>query len=741
MTISSIALASRAVDRPIGLRTRNDLQKNPSVGGGVIVSDLIASTHHELTREEAWLLDALQNLSEPTPTWHELQKQYEQAFAPRRIRFEELASHLGRLHEAGLLVAERSGQGEALWRRRIKQASNQRRWAWAQLLSIRLPGWNPKPLLDGMRFIGQLFFSPFGAILAFGLWTIAILILMSSASRFANELPHLSDFTSPTWIVSLFIGIAILKTLHELGHALACHRYGAEVREMGVLLLMFMPCLYSDVTDVWRLPSRWQRLIITLAGVLVELSLAAIGVIIWRYSEPGWVHLFALQIVLIASVTTLLVNLNPLMRYDGYYLLSDLTATPNLWTRSRQAMTQLATRWLVKQADPQQRHEPLGIALYGLLSQLFLYSILVGFAWITIAVSRASKAEVVGWALVAIVGLGVVIPSLTKLISWFFRPRRENPLRILRTALVIAGIASLGHIALQISLPERIGAPAIVVPAQASIIAATLGGRLVQSIPLGTKVKTGDLIAKLESPELARRQADIESELAACQLELELIESQRTTDPMTAALIPTAKARIESCQKRLHELHAEIEQLTLRAPRPGIVLPPPRRTPDEGDQLLAWSGRLLSNSDHNANWGAWVEGGDVVAMVANPEAWELELIVADSDAEHLVTGLPVRLAIRQQNEGILLGKVVEIARQSMPQQQEKATSSIFASQWIPQSSETVRKVRVQLETQQPSYNPSRLIAGGLGVARIDVGWKPMGKQLMDWLYATFRLPL
>lgn len=756
MNLPLSALACSSVDRPIGLRARNDLQLSRSAGGGVIVSDLIASSHHELTNEEAALLESLTiqatkavqanradqtEQAKQTATLRELQKQYEQEFAPRRISFEELSSRLGSLHKAGLLVAEQVGQGDVLWQRREQRTSSQRRWAWAKLLSIRLPGIGPQPLLDRLSFVGRIAFSPFGAFFAFGLWTIALLILMGSASRFLAELPSLMDLASPLWLASLFVGIAVLKSLHELGHALACHRYGAEVREMGVLLLMFMPCLYSDVTDAWRLPSRWQRLMITLAGVVVELTLAAVAIVIWRFSEPGFVHTMALQIVLIASLATLLVNLNPLMRYDGYYLLSDLAETPNLWTRSRQAVTSLATDWLVKQDQNKPKREPSWIALYGFLSQLFLYSILVGFAWLLLAVSQALHAEVIGWGIIGLIGIGMVLPSLMKTIAWFRRPRHEQPVRKIRTALLAVGLAIFAYAIVELPLPNRIGAPAVVVPAESDVVAATLAGRLAFTLPIGTEVKAGEVIAVLESPELLRQQLAVESELASCELELELIEAQRTADPTIAAQIPTAKARIESCQKRLDELLSEVGRLTLRASRSGVLLTPSPRHLSDNDrgELPTWTGQLLSDAEFNSNLGAWIEVGDVVAMIVEPNAWEIELQVTDADTERLATGQSVRIALRQQTFGLLQGEVIEIGRQSQALQEEASANSTWAAQWLPLSKETVRKVRVQLK-EHDSLSETTFVAGGLGEARIDAGRKSIGAQLVDLFNATFRLP-
>ena len=97
-----------------------------------------------------------------------------------------------------------------------------------------------------------------------------------------------ADWRNLVW---LFAAIGVVKVLHELGHALACKHFGGEVPEMGVLLLVFVPCLYCDVTDAWRLPSKWQRILISSAGMIVEFVIASVATIVWWYSQPGWFNL------------------------------------------------------------------------------------------------------------------------------------------------------------------------------------------------------------------------------------------------------------------------------------------------------------------------------------------------------------------------------------------------------------------------------------------------------------------
>ncbi len=159
----------------------------------------------------------------------------------------------------------------------------------------------------------------------------------------------MADWRNLLWLLAT---IGCVKVLHELGHALACKHFGGQVPEMGVLLLVFVPCLYCDVTDAWRFTSKWQRIVVSAAGMMVELVIASLATIVWWYAQPGLVQLVALDVMIVSTVHTLAVNGNPLLRYDGYYILSDLVESPNLWQRSRDALSNLAGHWLLgQQAD------------------------------------------------------------------------------------------------------------------------------------------------------------------------------------------------------------------------------------------------------------------------------------------------------------------------------------------------------------------------------------------------------
>jgi putative peptide zinc metalloprotease protein len=131
----------------------------------------------------------------------------------------------------------------------------------------------------------------------------------------------------------------VVKALHEWSHALAVKRWGGRVREAGLMFLVFTPVPYVDATDSYGFSGKWQRAAVAAAGILAELALGAIAVYLWWLSEPGLLRAVAYNVILIAGVSTLLVNGNPLMRYDGYFVLSEALEIPNLAQRATKFWT------------------------------------------------------------------------------------------------------------------------------------------------------------------------------------------------------------------------------------------------------------------------------------------------------------------------------------------------------------------------------------------------------------------
>ncbi|TWT43354.1 site-2 protease family protein [Botrimarina hoheduenensis] len=725
-----MSTASLAVEhRPLPFRCRAGLNWRAS-GAGRIVSDTVTGRHHELSADEAALLEWLTD----RPSLRILAQRYNQRFAPRRIETAQLQLLLARLHEAGLIESTARGPTDSLWRRRQEQRSRERRWAWTRLLAFRVPMGRPAWCLEPLRPVADCLFSRLGLLIAIGCWIAGAMAITGAPARFVQELPRLAWLGQPDMAVTLLIALALIKTLHEVAHGLAATRFDVRVREAGVLFLFFTPCLYCDVSDAWRLADRRARMMIGAAGVLAEITLAALAAIVWRFAEPGLLSVLAMNTMVLASLGTLLVNLNPLVRFDGYYLLSDATETANLAERGRRAATRLLTRPFYR-ADTNEPPESRALACYGLASQAYLAVMLGGFLWLVISVSRTWHLEALGWMLVGVIGASVLAGPLRRLTTLLAAPRKPGRFRTGRLFFGATLAALLIGVFVAVPCPRRIDAKAIVALVEPATICVTHAGRLIETTPLGSHLVRGDVIARLENPATAQLVASARAELKARQEEVRLLESLRESDPLAAAQLPTAKAAIASARGLLDEALADSERLTLRAPRAGIVMASPLNEPSASltSEARPDLDPSLLSPEHR---GRWLELGTPLCVVADPNEVEIELFIDERVATDLAPGQRVRVALDQREGRFAIACITQIASHYdsllFRGEKDRAGSGPQRQPWEQSSTRVARATLTADQADQASMH-----WGGLGRARIEAGTEPLASQLLGWLRRNF----
>src|SRR3954453_14581448 len=186
----------------------------------------------------------------------------------------------------------------------------------------------------------------------------ALTLVASQWSTFSSRLPDFQSFFNWRTIVYFWCSLAVVKVIHEFGHGLTAKHYGGEVHEMGMLFLVLTPALYCDVTDCWLLPSKWKRIWISAAGIYVECFLASIATFVWWNTEQGLLNSLPLATMFICSVNTIMFNANPLLRYDGYYVMSDWLEIPNLRIKSTQFFAYLFQEKVLGLEIPVQSYMP-----------------------------------------------------------------------------------------------------------------------------------------------------------------------------------------------------------------------------------------------------------------------------------------------------------------------------------------------------------------------------------------------
>ena len=399
----------------------------------------------------------------------EILSRFARRFAPRRLTSERLHSFVVRLHRDGLVVSQAAGQGAQLLDRADAAARRRRVMALANPVAIRLPGVNASRLLEWLDPLARVAFGRTAVALALGLILAAAALVMTHFAAFQARLPEARSYLTPRNAVVLLLAVSLVKVLHELGHALACRRFGGECHEIGPMLLMFAPCLYCDVSDSWMFTSRWQRMAVAAAGIYVELALAAAATFFWWWSEPGLASALALDIMLVCSVGTVLFNGNPLLRYDGYYILSDLVEIPNL---AEQAATAWRDFWggLLLGLDDRTEHvdrwwqQPFLIA-YALAAGLYRWMVVILLLWFCYRTLVPHRLETLAVVLATIVVAGMLAEPVMRGVRFVRTPGAQaQPTR--RRGLIAAGLAALVAAAVAlVPLPLHVTAPVVIEPA------------------------------------------------------------------------------------------------------------------------------------------------------------------------------------------------------------------------------------------------------------------------------------
>ncbi len=730
-----------SIDRPLALRLRPDLVAVPVEMAGAstwVVKDPLTLEHFHFSTEEHALLEMLRR----HVSLAEMSREFKRQFPPRTINEPELWAFLNRLHEAGLLMSDAVGQGDELLQRRRTERLRSWSLAWAQLTAIRFRGINPDAALTAIHRHGRWLFSRTALALAMLVVLFAASIVIGHFDEVRARLPELSVFADWRNLVWLFAAIGAIKCLHELGHALACKHFGGEVPEMGVLLLVFVPCLYTDVTDTWRLASKWQRILVSAAGMLVELVIASLATIVWWYAQPSLVQLIALDVMLICTINTLAVNGNPLLRYDGYYILTDLVESPNLWQRSRDALQNFVSRWLFgnkvqEDALVPTRHR-VSLIAYAVASKVYYAFVFVAIVWGLVLVLYPYHLENIAYALGLTLFCGALVQPVGNLYQVARNPFRRRELRKCRVATVatLALVAAIVILAWPVNYYVR--APLVLLPTAAARVYATVDGTLHSALPAGQQVAANETIATLANSEVEIELQRLTGEHELARLRLENLEKLRGQDDEASPKIPAARAALADLAERLADRRRDADRLTLVAPNAGIVISAPNvevRKSKDG-RLPTWSGSLLD--DHNR--GTLVEPGTLVCLIGDPKDLSAVLLVDDTDVSRLTPGQQVRLTLEQAPGQVLTGEVIDVARHDAESTDSTMTARadlapLFTGLTPPGRADTHYQVRVKLDLPDHA-----LAIGGRGQAKIAAERITLARWLVRYFAQTFRLP-
>jgi putative peptide zinc metalloprotease protein len=733
-----------SAERPLTLSCRPDLvavRQRYEGRTGWAVKDPVALKYHRFLEEEYTLL----RLIDGRRGLEDLKREFERRYAPQTVTVAELHGFVGRLHQSGLLVSHLGGQGPQLLKRDRRTRWQKFRAQLANPLAIRFRGIDPTWLLDRLSPMAGWLFSRWCVAAGLVLIVAAALLVLVQFDAFLRKLPSAGAFFSLSNLLLLSTILGATRVLHELGHGLVCRRMGARCHGVGLMLLILTPCLYCETSDSWMLRSKWRRMAIAAAGIYVELVLAASATFAWWFSQAGLFNSVAFNLMTVCSVSTLMFNGNPLLRFDGYYVLSDWLEIPNLQQKSTKLLQQTVARWCLGmpiESDAFMPRRRLWLfRLYAIAAFCYRWVVMAVILMTLNSFLEPQGLKVVGQTLAVVcVGTMVGMP-LWKFMKFIRTPGRARQVKPRNVILAVGVLAAIIAFVAFVPFPQYTQAPLVVEAERGEPVYVPRIGRLAEVlVDYGDAVTEGQVIARLEDFEgelsLAELTADRDRQIAR----LEALKAQSRYDAAAADALPEAAQNLESIERRRQQLAADLKRLTLLAPRGGIVLRPERvdsQPPSDGT-LARWSGTPLDAK----NRGCHLEPGTVLCLIGDIERLEAVLVVDQSEVEFVRTGQPVEVQL-EQSPFLLSGQVLEVAQQQL--QRVPNALTVQAGGPLPVNGDPAAGGR----PLSPGYavRASLPVSDGLlrpglrGRARVQVGSRTWGGWLVRTLADTFHFHL
>jgi len=737
-TVADSLLASAS--RPVTLRRRADITAVRHVyqGRGCwVLKDPVGLRYTRLYDEEYFIFKALDGET----NFAQIKEQFEERFTPLKVSFNDIQQLIAQLHRSGLLIGDVSGQGahlfhrhkEHLWKQWVGMATN--------VFAIRWKGVDPQRLLNWLhRYLGWFFTAP--AVFCCMLLALAALTLVVvQYETFQSRLPTFHSFFGPSNWIYLGVTLGMVKVLHEFGHGLACKRYGGECHEMGFMLLVFTPALFCNVTDSWMLRSKWSRMAIGAAGMYVEMLLASIATFLWWFSEPGLLNHISLSVMFVCSVSTLMFNGNPLLRFDGYYILADYMEIPNM----RQKASEVLRRWVFVYClgmdlpeDPflPQRNR-LFMAVFTIASAVYRWVVVFS---ILIFVKQALEPyglQVAGRLLGAAGLFGLVVQPAYQMYKFFHVPGRLHQVKRPRLILTLSILTVAFLLFAFLPLPCQISCPLEVASRGAASVFVSRPGELAEVfVKPGDQVKKGDTLAQLKNLDLELQLSQLIRERDELQSQRQTLNKLRFTDRSVLPQLPQLDEQLSSIRRQIRDKQIDMRRLTLVASATGIVLPAPAKPADDGSgQLPTWSGSPLDAS----NLHAYLAPGDLFCQIGQSARTEVVLVIEQNDIEFVSEGQPLRVKIDAYPENIYLSTLDRIAATDMktpPRLLSQQAGGSLATKATRDGA--AQPLTTSYQARALINNHSRLLHPGLrGQAKISTRWRSLGARTWRYLARTF----
>ena len=615
----------------------------------------------------------------------------------------EVIEMLSQLYQSNMLLYEGVDDGMMLFDRNKKKVQKKVKATLLNIFFLKVPVFDPEFLLRRLKWLINILLSvPFALV-----WLAAIIVAAKyGIENFDTLKDQTHGFLSPSNIGWVYVCTVIVKLLHEFGHSAVVKKYGGEVHTVGVMFMLLAPLPYMYASASWSFRKKWHRVFVGAGGMLFEFFIAAVALILWANLGGGILKALAYNVFIICSVSTVLFNINPLMRFDGYYILTDLLDMPNLQQRSVSHLKYLLERYVFRKYDAENVaeswNERFVYTFYGIASAIYRFFL---FAGLVIAISEHYL--ILSFIMGTLLCLTMLVIPFGKFLKYIFAGPALAQVRGRAVFTTLFVLASLVGVLFYLPVPDTFTAPGV-------IEATRYENGIVGESGMVTDVKhisndylhVGDTLMVLKNPELDYKIEEKQGEISeANQMYYRALENAPEN------MLPI-KIRLNVLNQGLNDLLERQKRLTLVAGMDGV----------------------LSAGDIENYVGKYIKKGDSVGLLLDTNSFDFVAVVSQEDVSRLFSGVTHKTSIRLNGDAFTELSTDSI--QVIPTAQDKLPSNALGwhgggdietktNGYSEQTAEPVYLVRTKLLDKDGRVLKMH---GRSGKIRFDLGTKPLALQ-------------
>jgi putative peptide zinc metalloprotease protein len=615
----------------------------------------------------------------------------------------EVIEMLSQLYQSNMLSYEGVDDGTMLFDRDKKKTQKKVRATLLNIFFLKIPVFDPEFLLRKLKWLINILLSkPFALV-----WLATIIVAAKyGVENFDTLKDQAQGFLAPSNIGWVYVCTVLVKILHEFGHSAVVKKYGGEVHTVGIMFMLLAPLPYMDATASWSFRKKWQRVFVGAAGMLFEFFIAAVALIFWANLGGGLLKALAYNVFIICSISTLLFNVNPLMRFDGYYIMTDLLDMPNLQQRSVSHLKYLLERYVFRKHDAESVAETWSerfiYTFYGFASAIFRFFLFTG-----LVISISQHYLILSFIMGTLLCLTMLVIPFGKFVKYIFASPSLALVRHRAVICTLVFVASLVGILFYLPVPDSFTSPGVIEARHYENATVGEGGVVVSvNHKANDFVRAGDTLMVLENTEL-------ENEIEAKKGEIREANQMyyQALDRSPENMLPL-RIRINVLNQELNDLQDKRKNLTLIAGMDGV----------------------FSAGNMETFLGRYIKKGDSVGILLDTTSFDFLAVVNQEDVSRLFSANPEKALIRLNGDAFKPLETDHI--QVIPTAQDKLPSSALGwhgggdietktDGYSEQTTEPIYLVRSDLHDER---NRVLKMHGRSGKIRFDLGSSPLAMQ-------------